>query len=112
MLSLDTWRSEVARVAAAEAGLDLVNDTWAGHDPDLVHVAAAVGAGYVVSHTGGLPPRTDPVAVTYPPEPLGVLDDALRTLRRAPSGRSRPASPPTGCSSTPPSTSARRRRTR
>ena len=81
VLSLDTWRAEVARAAAAEAGLDLVNDTWQGHDPDLVDVAAGVGAGYVVSHTGGLPPRTDPVAVTYPPEPLGVLDDVLRTLR-------------------------------
>jgi len=81
VLSLDTWRSEVARVAAAEAGLDLVNDTWAGHDRDLVLVAARAGAGYVISHTGGLPPRTDPVGVTYPPEPLGVLDDALRTLR-------------------------------
>ena len=81
VLSLDTWRSEVAWVAAAEAGLDLVNDTWAGHDRDLVHVAARAGAGYVISHTGGLPPRTDPVGVTYPPEPLGVLDDALRTLR-------------------------------
>jgi len=81
LLSLDTWRSEVARVAAAEAGLDLVNDTWAGHDPGLVAVAARAGAGYVVSHTGGLPPRTDPVGVTYPPEPLGVLGDALGTLR-------------------------------
>jgi dihydropteroate synthase len=81
VLSLDTWRAEVARVAAAEAGLDLVNDTWQGHDPDLVHVAAAVGAGYVVSHTGGLPPRTDPVDVTYPPEPLGVVADALRALQ-------------------------------
>jgi dihydropteroate synthase len=80
-LSLDTWRAEVARGAAAEAGLDLVNDTWQGHDPDLVHVASEVGAGYVVSHTGGLPPRTDPDAVTYPPEPLGVLDDVFRTLR-------------------------------
>ena len=81
VLSLDTWRSEVARVAAAEAGLDLVNDTWAGHDRELVHVAARAGAGYVISHTGGLPPRTDPVGVTYPPEPLSVVDDALRTLR-------------------------------
>lgn len=81
VLSLDTWRAEVAREAAAEAGVDLVNDTWAGHDRDLVHVAAQIGAGYVVSHTGGLPPRTDPVGVTYPPEPLGVVDDALRTLR-------------------------------
>ena len=80
-LSLDTWRADVARAAAAEAGVDLVNDTWQGHDPDLLHVAAEVGAGYVVSHTGGLPPRTDPDAVTYPPEPLGVLDDVLRTLR-------------------------------
>jgi dihydropteroate synthase len=69
-------------VAAAEAGLDLVNDTWQGADPDLVHVAAEVGAGYVVSHTGGLPPRTDPVGVTYPPEPLGVVHDALRVLRQ------------------------------
>ncbi len=81
VLSLDTWRAEVARVAAAEAGVDLVNDTWQGADPDLVHVAAQIGAGYVVSHTGGLPPRTDPVGVTYPPEPLGVVDDALRVLR-------------------------------
>ena len=80
VLSLDTWRSRVARVAAAEAGVDLVNDTWQGHDPDLLQVAAEVGAGYVVSHTGGLPPRTDPVAATYPPEPMGVLDDVLRTL--------------------------------
>ena len=79
VLSLDTWRSEVAR-AAAPVGLDLVNDTWAGHDPDLVHVAAECGAGVVVSHTGGLPPRTDPVDVTYGPDPLGVVTDVLRTL--------------------------------
>ncbi|XVX20769.1 dihydropteroate synthase [Actinomycetota bacterium] len=79
-LSLDTWRSEVAREAGS-AGLDLVNDTWEGHDPDLVSVAASIGAGVVVSHTGGLPPRTDPVSVTYPPEPDGVVVDVLRTLR-------------------------------
>ncbi|MEP6630481.1 MAG: dihydropteroate synthase [Lapillicoccus sp.] len=79
VLSLDTWRSEVAS-AAASVGLDLVNDTWAGHDPDLVHVAAQCGAGVVVSHTGGLPPRTDPVDVTYGPDPLDVVRDVLRTL--------------------------------
>ena len=78
VLSLDTWRSEVAR--AATGYVDLVNDTWAGHDPDLVAVAADLGAGYVVSHTGGLPPRTDPVAVTYPPEPDGVVHDVLAAL--------------------------------
>jgi dihydropteroate synthase len=79
VLSLDTWRSEVA-AEAGRHGLDLVNDTWAGHDPDLVHVAARIGAGVVCSHTGGLPPRTDPVAMTYGPDHLDVVRDVLRTL--------------------------------
>ena len=79
VLSLDTWRSEVA-AEAGRHGLDLVNDTWAGHDPELVHVAARIGAGVVCSHTGGLPPRTDPVKVTYGPDPLDVVRDVSRTL--------------------------------
>jgi dihydropteroate synthase len=79
VLSLDTWRSEVA-AEAGRHGLDLVNDTWAGNDPELVHVAARTGAGIVCSHTGGLPPRTDPVKVTYGPDPLDVVRDVLRTL--------------------------------
>jgi dihydropteroate synthase len=81
VLSLDTWRSGVAR-AAAGAGVDLINDTWAGADPGLVHVAAELGAGYVVSHAGGLPPRTDPVAVTYGDDPLDVVRDVVTTLAR------------------------------
>lgn len=76
-ISLDTWRAEVA--AACEGAVDLVNDTWAGSDPDLVHVAARLGAGYVVSHTGGLPPRTDPVGIDYGPGDA-VVDDVLRVL--------------------------------
>ena len=79
-LSLDTWRSEVAR--AASGAVDLVNDTWAGHDRDLVHVAADIGAGYVISHTGGLPPRTDPVDVSYGDDPLDVVRDVVVTLAR------------------------------
>lgn len=79
VLSLDTWRSEVAQEAGRH-GLDLVNDTWAGHDPELVQVASRIGAGVVCSHTGGLPPRTDPVKVTYGPDPLDVVRDVLRTL--------------------------------
>lgn len=63
LLSLDTWRSEVAQ--ACDGLVDLVNDTWQGNDPALVPTAARQGAGYVVSHTGGLPPRTDPVHVHY-----------------------------------------------
>lgn len=79
VLSVDTWRSEVLD-AVAHVGVDLVNDTWAGHDPELAAGAAAVGAGYVVSHTGGLPPRTDPVDVTYGVDPEGVVVAVLTGL--------------------------------
>ena len=84
VLSVDTWRSEVARACAGI--VDLVNDTWAGHDPGLVHVAAELGAGVVVSHTGGLPPRTDPVDVVYADargaDELAVVRDVLDVLSR------------------------------
>lgn len=90
LVSVDTWRSGVAR-AAIEAGADLVNDTWAGHDPALVEVAGAAGVGVVCSHTGGAVPRSDPYRVEYAPpagdaeaDPRdGVLQDALATLRAA-----------------------------
>ena len=82
ILSVDTWRSDVVR-AVAPLDVDLVNDTWAGHDTALTREAAAAGLGLVCSHTGGLPPRTDPVAVTYPPEPDGVVADVVRGLGAA-----------------------------
>ncbi|QXT64400.1 dihydropteroate synthase [Tessaracoccus palaemonis] len=75
LTSLDTWRAEVAD--ACSGLIDLVNDTWQGADPELLGVAARTGAGYVVSHTGGLPPRTDPVSVAYDG---GVVADVLRVL--------------------------------
>ena len=63
-LSVDTWRSEVAE-AVARAGADLINDTWAGHDEGLAAIAAAHRIGLVCSHTGGVPPRTDPLRPQY-----------------------------------------------
>lgn len=79
VVSVDTWRAEVAR-AAADEGADLVNDTWAGHDPALMEVAAERGLGIVCSHTGGARPRTDPFRVEYPD---GVLEDVVRTVSAA-----------------------------
>lgn len=91
-ISVDTWRADVGE-AVADAGADLLNDTWAGYDPDLVAVAGRRGLGVVCSHTGGAVPRTDPVRVQYPrPErrdtepaaggqPLdAVLEDVIATL--------------------------------
>lgn len=78
VISVDTWRSAVARELCA-AGADLVNDTWSGADPGLAGVAAEFGAGLVCSHTGGLPPRTDPHRPSYG-GPGGVVGDVVRTV--------------------------------
>ncbi len=64
VISVDTWRASVADAACA-AGADLINDAWAGHDPELSSVAGAHGVGYLCAHTGGHPPRTDPHRVRY-----------------------------------------------
>lgn len=82
VISVDTWRSGVAD-AACGAGADLVNDTWAGHDPDLVHVAAEHGAGIVCSHTGGAVPRTRPHRVTYDDVVAAVIEETSAAARRA-----------------------------
>jgi dihydropteroate synthase len=78
VISVDTWRAAVARDAVA-AGADLINDTWAGADPELVEVAAETGAGIVCSHTGGLPPRIDPHRVRFD----DVVDDVVATVTEA-----------------------------
>ncbi|WP_326549564.1 dihydropteroate synthase [Micromonospora sp. NBC_01813] len=75
VISIDTWRAEVAREAVA-AGADLLNDTWAGADPRLAEVAAATGAGLLCSHTGGTTPRTRPHRAAFD----DVVDDVVRTV--------------------------------
>jgi dihydropteroate synthase len=77
VISIDTWRAAVAREAVA-AGAALINDTWAGADPDLVAVAAETGAGLVCSHTGGRSPRTRPHRVAYD----DVTADVVATVTR------------------------------
>jgi dihydropteroate synthase len=64
VISVDTWRAPVAR-ELCQRGADLINDTWAGADPDLAAVAAEFGVGLVCSHAGGLGPRTDPHRPAY-----------------------------------------------
>ncbi|MGW0041325.1 dihydropteroate synthase [Rhodococcus sp. NPDC003348] len=82
IISVDTWRAEVARLACA-GGADLINDTWAGADPDLVAVAAELRAGYVCSHTGGAVPRTRPHRVHYADVVTDVLDEVVPAAERA-----------------------------
>ena len=82
VISIDTWRSSVAD-AACGAGADLVNDAWAGHDPELAAVAAAHGAGYLCAHTGGHPPRTDPHRVRYQDVVSETVADLCRQAEAA-----------------------------
>lgn len=64
VISVDTWRSEVAR-QVCEAGADLLNDAWGGYDSALVDVAAAYDTALVCTHVGGAVPRTRPHRVAY-----------------------------------------------
>ncbi len=75
VISIDTWRAEVAREAVA-AGADLLNDTWAGADPGLAEVAAETGAALVCSHAGGLTPRHRPHRVGFD----DVVSDVITTV--------------------------------
>ncbi|MDG4779014.1 dihydropteroate synthase [Micromonospora sp. WMMD961] len=75
VISIDTWRAEVATEAVA-AGADLLNDTWSGADPALARVAAQTGAGLVCAHAGGLVPRTRPHRAAFD----DVVADVVATV--------------------------------
>ena len=81
-LSVDTWRAPVAEAAIA-AGADLINDTWAGFDPELVEVAGQHRVGYVCSHTGGVTPRTRPHRVHYDDVVADVIAETTALAERA-----------------------------
>ena len=76
LISVDTWRHEVAD-AACRAGAGLLNDTWAGVDPKVAEVAAAHDVGIVCSHTGGLNPRTDAHRNRYGLHAAEIVDRTL-----------------------------------
>jgi dihydropteroate synthase len=82
VVSVDTWRASVGR-AACEAGADVLNDAWGGHDPGLVDVAAEHGAALVCTHTGGLPPRTRPHRIEYDDVMSAVIRDTTAYAQRA-----------------------------
>jgi dihydropteroate synthase len=79
IISVDTWRHEVAR-AACGAGADILNDAWGGHDPKLAEVAAEFGVAIVCTHTGGVAPRTRPHRIEYDDV---VADAVSRTVALA-----------------------------
>ncbi|MFI7532684.1 dihydropteroate synthase [Streptosporangium sp. NPDC049376] len=82
VISVDTWRAEVGEVVA-EAGADLLNDTWGGVDPGLADVAARHGIGLVCAHAGGVTPRTRPHRIAYDDVVADVVDHTVGLAERA-----------------------------
>jgi dihydropteroate synthase len=83
VISVDTWRAEVAREVCA-AGADVLNDAWGGADPGLVDVAAEHDVAVVCTHTGGAAVRTRPFRTGYERDVVAdVLDGVLAYAERA-----------------------------
>ncbi|HEX6472364.1 MAG TPA: dihydropteroate synthase [Streptosporangiaceae bacterium] len=82
VISVDTWRAEVGD-RVAEAGADLLNDTWGGVDPELAAVAARHGTGLVCAHAGGMRPRTRPHRVAYRDVMADVIGHVTAEAERA-----------------------------
>ena len=88
-VSVDTWTPAVAR-AAAEAGVDLLNDVSGFRDPGMVAVAAEFSLPGVVMHMRGRPHGHYEVDQTY--EDIGAevrefLLDRAAALEAAGAGR-------------------------
>jgi dihydropteroate synthase len=82
VISVDTWRAEVGE-RVAEAGADLLNDTWGGVDPALAAVAARYGTGLVCAHAGAMRPRTRPHRVAYQDVVADVIGHVTAEAERA-----------------------------
>jgi len=82
VISVDTWRAEVAHAVCAE-GADLLNDAWGGADPALVDVAAQHGAAIVCTHTGGVQVRTRPHRIEYDDVVAAAITDTVGYAERA-----------------------------
>lgn len=82
VISVDTWRAEVARAVCAE-GADVLNDAWGGADPALVDAAAEFDAGLICTHTGGVTPRTRPYRIDYDDVVASAIADTTAYAERA-----------------------------
>ena len=82
VISVDTWRAEVARAVCAE-GADLINDAWGGADPELPGVAADFDVALVCTHTGGVTPRTRPFRMEYDDVVADIIESVVGQAHRA-----------------------------
>lgn len=85
LVSVDTYRAEVARQTLS-AGADIINDVSMGlYDEELFDVVAEFGCGYIMSHTRGTPATMSDLT-QYGPADDGIveynLDKNWHVMRR------------------------------
>jgi len=74
VLSIDTFRASVARMAVEEYGADLINDISAGDlDPEMFRTIAKLKVPYIIMHMKGLPEN-----MQDKPEYKIVVDEVIR----------------------------------
>ncbi|MCT1368150.1 dihydropteroate synthase [Kocuria sp. HSID16901] len=81
IISVDTYRAEVAREAMA-AGAGVINDTSGLHDAAMAQVIAEGGAHVVLCHSAGRP-RVEKPAAQYDDVVADVRDSLTAQIRRA-----------------------------
>ncbi len=62
VLSVDTFRAEIARKAVEKFGVDIINDVSGGTDPEMFATVAETGTPYILTHCAPLP-QDVPVSV-------------------------------------------------
>ena len=73
-ISVDTWRSSVAKAMVQRHGIDMINDISAGQmDPHMFSTMADLGVPYVMMHMQGIPGN-----MQDSPEYKNVVDDLLQ----------------------------------
>lgn len=84
-LSIDTWRSGVARSLREQFGINMINDISAGEvDPEMFQTIAQLGIPYVMMHMQGTPStmQQDPVYHHVVNDLLQFFADKIFQLRQ------------------------------
>lgn len=80
IISIDTFRSEVARIAIEEFGADIINDISGGDlDKNMYATVASFGAPYILMHMRGTPASMQSMT-EYEDVTADVLADLARKL--------------------------------
>lgn len=84
IVSVDTFRAQVARVAVEELGCDVINDIAGGTlDPEMFDTVAALHCPYILMHMRGTPATMQSLTEYPQGVSAGVLEELARLVQKA-----------------------------